>query len=156
MSIENACKAISEWVAEYESTAEGRDASAFFTGALLIALSDGPLSDGETAQLGMLHTALTGEAMDEATIAEEALYIADNGVDGAIDGVAEAVADEEERGLLVSFAALIACSESGVNAQEGAMLQQLGQALGLTQNDVLKLLGNAMNVAKKGTGFGYA
>lgn len=156
MSIENACKAISEWVSEYQSTAEGRDASAFFTGALLIALSDGPLSDGERAQLGMLHTALTGQALDDETLGAESAYIGENGIDGAIDGMTNAVTDPQERGLLVSFAALVGCTENGVNAQEGAMLQKLGQALGFTQNEVLKFLGNAMTTAKNGTGFGYA
>lgn len=156
MSIENACTAISDWIAEFESTAEGRDASAFFTGALLIALSDGPLSDGEHAELGMLYTALTGEALDDGKIEEEVGWINDNGIDGAIEGIANAVEGDEERGLLVSFAALIACAESGVNAKEGAMLQNIGQTLGFSQNDVLKFLGNAMNTAKHGTGFGYA
>ena len=156
MSIENACTAISDWIAEYQSTAEGRDASAFFTGALLIALSDGPLSDGEHAELGMLYTALTGEALDDGKIEEEVGWINDNGIEGAINAVAEAVQGDDERGLLVSFAALISCAESGVNAKEGAMLQNIGQTLGFSQNDVLKFLGNAMNTAKHGTGFGYS
>jgi hypothetical protein len=93
MSIENACKAISDWVSEYESTSAGRDASAFFTGALLIALADGPLSDGERAQLGMLHTALTNTALDDETLGVESAYIGENGIDGAIAGVANAVTD---------------------------------------------------------------
>lgn len=146
MSIENAVQAIGQWIAGYDSTAEGRDPNAFLGGAILIAASDGPVDDAERAQLIMLTSAL-GTAFDDATVEQEVNRTAEIGQQARIDEIAAAVPNQDERGLLVSFAALVGCAERGVNAHEGAALQKLGQGLGFTHNQVLELLGNAMNAA---------
>ncbi len=146
MSIENAVQAIGQWIAGYDSTAEGRNTGAFLGGAILIAASDGPIDEGERAQLVMLTTAL-GTTYDDATVEQEIQRTSELGAQGRIDEIAAAVPNQDERGLLVSFAALIATAERGVNAHEGAALQKLGQGLGFTQLQVQQLLGKAMQAA---------
>ena len=152
MSLSNATKSIVEWVGEYSATAEGRDSSAFLGAAILVAISDGPLTDGERAELVVLQAALTGQEFTDEMLQVQSGYVDQVGIDARLAEIAGAVPNVDERGLLVSFAALIACAEGGVNAKEGAMLQRIGQALGFSHAEVLQFLGNAMGAAAKGPG----
>lgn len=154
MSVENTNKAILSWLDEYQSTAEGRDPAAFIGAAILIATSDGPLTDAERSELTTLQSALTGQPWSDDQASLELEHTQQVGIDARIRELAQAVPSTDERGLLVSFAALVACTEQGVNAKEGAMLQRLGQGLGFTHDEVLRYLGNAMNVAARGPGGG--
>jgi tellurite resistance protein len=82
------------------------------------------------------------------TLGAELRWIEENGVDGAIEGIANNITADNERELLVLMAALVATVERGVNAQEGTMLQKIGQALGFSQLGVQKLLGKSMQAAQ--------
>lgn len=147
MSIAHACNAITSWVENYGISAEGRDLSPFITGALLVALSDAPATDGELEQIAQMHQCLTGQELTWDTLIAERDWIDENGIDGAIDGIANNITDDNERELLVLMAALVATTERGVNADEGTMLQKIGQGLGYSQLEVQKLLGKAMQAA---------
>ena len=147
MSVANACEAVSAWTSSYGISAEGRDLSPFTTAALLVALADAPASDAELDLIAQMYQCLTGNELTWDTLYAERDWIVENGVDGAIEGIANNITDDSERELLVLIAALVATVERGVNAQEGTALQQIGQGLGMSYNDVLKLLGRAMQAA---------
>lgn len=147
MSLAHACNAITAWTESYGVSAEGRDLSHFITAAVLVALSDAPASDAELEEIAQMHQCLTGEELTWDKLYAERDWIIENSIDGAVEGIVNNVADDNERELLVLMAALVATTERGVNADEGAMLQKIGQALGLSQLGVQKLLGKAMQAA---------
>ena len=149
MSISNACQAIAAWATATPAPEEGRSALSFLAAALLIATADGPVDDGERAQLVTLYAALQGDALDDATIQAQVDFN-EQGADARIAELNAALPNESEKDLLVSFAALMACADRGVNAKEGAMLQKLGQGVGFSHNHVLELLAKAMNAASHG------
>lgn len=145
MSVANAISAIKSWAEQSGiSNEDGRDLSPFLTAALLVAASDGELDAGELRQLNSIQAALTGGELSDEDLEAEINYIVENGADGSIDAVASAIEDHDERGFAVAFAAIMAAAQRGVNANEGAMLQRLGQGLGFSQLDVQKILGQAM------------
>lgn len=146
MSIANACTAITNWASEAGVT-QDRDLSPFVTCAVLLAQSDGPVTESEFKELNEIQICLTGAEYTWEQLQAEQEWISTNGTDGAVTTIAEQLSDEGDRRLAVSFAALIACAEKGVGAQEGAMLQSLGQGLGFSQNEVLQILGKAMNAS---------
>lgn len=146
MSIANACTAITNWASE-AGISQDRDLSPFVTCAVLIAQSDGPITESEFKELNEIQICLTGAEYTWDQLQAEVDWIANNGNDGAVTTIAEQLSDEGDRRLAVSFAALVACAEKGVGAQEGAALQTLGQGLGFSHNEVLQILGKAMNAA---------
>ncbi|MCC6648122.1 MAG: hypothetical protein IT374_21450 [Polyangiaceae bacterium] len=146
MSIANACTAITAWASE-AGISQDRDLSPFVTCAVLVAQSDGPITESEFKELNEIQICLTGAEYSWDQLQAEVDWIANNGNDGAVTTVAEQLTEESDRRLAVSFAALIACAERGVGAQEGAALQALGQGLGFSHDEVLQLLGKAMNAA---------
>jgi tellurite resistance protein len=148
MSLDNAINAIASWAQNAGlSTEDGRDLSPFVTGTLIVAQADGPLSDGERDQISQMYQSLTGQELDGETLRAERDWLAENGVDAAIATIAEHIESHSDRELLVSFAALVAAAEGGVNAPEGGALQKLGQGLGFSQLQVQQLLGRAMQAA---------
>jgi tellurite resistance protein len=147
MSVANACNAISTWTENYGVTSD-HDLSPFITGALLVALADSPVSDAELDLIAQMQQCLTGQELTMETLGAELRWIEENGVDGAIEGIANNITADNERELLVLMAALVATVERGVNAQEGTMLQKIGQALGFSQLGVQKLLGKSMQAAQ--------
>ena len=90
MSIINATNAIAAWVDESGINADGRDLSPFLTAALIVAQADGPLSPGERDQIAQMHQSLTGSELDGETLRAERDWLADNGVDAAIDTIGRA------------------------------------------------------------------
>jgi hypothetical protein len=150
MSIQNVINAMSSWAEEAGINAEGRDLSPFVTGATLLALSDQPVTSDECDVLSQVKMALTGSDLSWDDFQSEVAWIEEHGVEGAINTIAEQITDEGERELLVKMAALVGMTENGLNAEEGAMLQQLGQGLGFSHHEVLKMLGAAMNAANHG------
>ncbi len=146
MSIANACTAITSWASE-AGLSQDRDLSPFVTCAVLIAQSDGPITESEFKELNEIQVCLTGAEYTWDQLQAEVDWIANNGTDGAVTTIGEQLTDEGDRRLAVSFAALVACAERGVGAQEGAALQTLGQGLGFSHDEVLQILGKAMNAA---------
>jgi tellurite resistance protein len=147
MSVANACNAISTWTESYGVTND-HDLSPFITGALLVALADTPASDAELDLIAQMQQCLTGQELTMETLGAELKWIEENGVDGAVEGIVNNITADNERELLVLMAALVATVERGVNAQEGTMLQKIGQALGFSQLEVQKLLGKSMQAAQ--------
>ncbi|MCU0655519.1 MAG: hypothetical protein MUF64_09595 [Polyangiaceae bacterium] len=147
MSVANACNAISTWTESYGVTND-HDLSPFITGALLVALADTPASDAELDLIAQMQQCLTGQELTLETLGAELQWIEENGVDGAVEGIVNNITADNERELLVLMAALVATVERGVNAQEGTMLQKIGQALGFSQLEVQKLLGKSMQAAQ--------
>jgi len=147
MSLANARNAIVSWAQNAGLSSEGRDLSPFITGTLIVAQADGPLSDGERDQITQMYESLTGQSLDAETLRGERDWLAENGVDAAIRTIGEHIDSRSDRELLVSFAALVAAAEGGVNAPEGGALQKLGQGLGFSQLEVQQLLGKAMQAA---------
>lgn len=146
MSIANACTAITNWASE-AGISQDRDLSPFVTCAVLIAQSDAPITEAEFKEINEIQICLTGAEYTWDQLQAEVDWIANNGNDGAITTIGEQLTDEGDRRLAVSFAALVACAEKGVGAAEGAALQSLGQGLGFSHNEVLQILGKAMNAA---------
>lgn len=147
MSIANACNAISSWTESYGINGEGRDLSPFITGALIVAEADGPPTEGELDQISQMQQCLTGQELDSQTLMAERDWLAENGINEAIQTIGNNIESHSERELLVLMAALVGASEKGLNAQEGTALQKLGQGLGFSQLQVQQLLAKAMQAA---------
>lgn len=147
MSLRNAMQAVQAWSEALGIDASDRDLSPFITGATLVALADKPVTSAECDLLSQIKQSLTGSDLSWEDFQAEEAWINENGADAAIETIAENITDDGERAMLVRFAALIGVTEGGLNADEGNMLQSLGQGLGFSHHEVLELLGQAMNAA---------
>lgn len=109
--------------------------SALVEGAFLVASADGLLSDEETHTLAETITFVAGEKLStddfSAMLNSFSEVLGDDGEEGRIRTLADAIPDEAARHEILCFAILIALCDGELSGREHDMLRSLGGAFGL-------------------------
>jgi tellurite resistance protein len=119
--------------------------------AMIVACADGALEEDEINQMYNAIVEVTGDTLDEDSVMT---YINDslerfneggfealgNDIHSVLDG------DEDLQRVAFLFAASTAWKSGGIDADEGTVLQQLKELLGIGQNEYFQLLGEAKSL----------